>query len=244
MVWEARYLALGGAHVSTGGTLDLRFPGQWFQAESGLHQNWMRDYDPTTGRYIQADPLGLVDGASVYGYALQSPMRSTDPTGEFIPLLLLGYSVYSAINAAAEAYDEFCYSDDGLIGAETAWLLLDVAPGGLGRAAKLGVRGMRFGDAGLGVHRRGLGGNPFYGKSPKEIDTMFRLKGFELRGTNPMQGQGGYVNRNTGRSYRIDPGGNYRRGIEYPHVDVNRIGSTSLKKRKYPIGDRLHGPTR
>ena len=42
----------------------------------------MRDYDPTTGRYIQADPLGLVDGASVYGYALQNPGRWTDPRGE------------------------------------------------------------------------------------------------------------------------------------------------------------------
>ncbi len=44
----------------------------------------MRDYDPTTGRYLQADPLGLVDGASVYGYALQSPMRFTDPHGLWV----------------------------------------------------------------------------------------------------------------------------------------------------------------
>jgi uncharacterized protein RhaS with RHS repeats len=42
----------------------------------------MRDYDPTTGRYMQADPLGLVDGASVYGYARQSPGRWVDPRGE------------------------------------------------------------------------------------------------------------------------------------------------------------------
>jgi uncharacterized protein RhaS with RHS repeats len=41
----------------------------------------MRDYDPTTGRYIQADPLGLVDGASVYGYARQNPVKWTDPKG-------------------------------------------------------------------------------------------------------------------------------------------------------------------
>lgn len=41
----------------------------------------MRDYDPTLGRYIQAGPLGLVDGASVYGYALQNPGRYTDPKG-------------------------------------------------------------------------------------------------------------------------------------------------------------------
>jgi uncharacterized protein RhaS with RHS repeats len=48
----------------------------------------MRDYDPTTGRYLQADPLGLVDGASVYGYAGQSPMMNVDPNGQcFGPLI-------------------------------------------------------------------------------------------------------------------------------------------------------------
>ena len=46
-----------------------------------LTQNRMRDYDPTTGRYLQADPLGLVDGASVYGYALGNPGRYVDPLG-------------------------------------------------------------------------------------------------------------------------------------------------------------------
>ena len=46
----------------------------------------MRDYDPTTGRYLQADPLGLVDGASVYGYARQNPGRWVDPRGEEIAL--------------------------------------------------------------------------------------------------------------------------------------------------------------
>jgi RHS repeat-associated protein len=64
-----------------------RFPGQWFQTENGLHQNWMRDYDSTTGRYSQADPLGLVDGASVYGYALQNPGRYVDPRGEEVSLV-------------------------------------------------------------------------------------------------------------------------------------------------------------
>ncbi|MGR3503202.1 RHS repeat-associated core domain-containing protein [Pseudaestuariivita sp.] len=68
----------------------LRFPGQFYHWETALNQNWMRDYDPTTRRCVQADPLGLVDGASVYGYALQSPARFTDPTGEFIPQLIGG----------------------------------------------------------------------------------------------------------------------------------------------------------
>lgn len=80
VVWQARYLSFGGVEITTGANTqtDIRFPGQWFQSEHGLHQNWMRDYDPVTGRYLQADPLGLVDGASVYGYALQNPMSYTD----------------------------------------------------------------------------------------------------------------------------------------------------------------------
>ena len=81
-VWTATYTPFGGVHTSTGALPTARFPGQWFQSESGLHQNWMRDYDPTTGRYLQADPLGLVDGASVYGYVRQNPVRWTDLTGE------------------------------------------------------------------------------------------------------------------------------------------------------------------
>ena len=79
--WEATYLPFGGVHTSTGANIEMRFPGQWYQSESGLHQNWMRDYDPTTGRYVQADPLGLVEGASIYGYALQNPARYVDPQG-------------------------------------------------------------------------------------------------------------------------------------------------------------------
>jgi hypothetical protein len=40
--------------------MDLRFPGQWFQLETGLHYNWRRHYDPKTGRYLQPGPLGFI----------------------------------------------------------------------------------------------------------------------------------------------------------------------------------------
>ena len=73
VVWAQGYDPFG--RVVSGLGSDARFAGQWFAAENGLHQNWMRDYDATLGRYIQADPLGLVDGASVYGYALGNPSR-------------------------------------------------------------------------------------------------------------------------------------------------------------------------
>lgn len=81
-VWSATYRPFGEVVTSTGALPANRFPGQWFQSESGLHQNWMRDYDSTTGRYLQADPLGLVDGASVYGYVKQNPGSWMDPLGE------------------------------------------------------------------------------------------------------------------------------------------------------------------
>ena len=94
VVWSASYLPFGEVRVSTGPLPPMRFPGQWFQSESGLHQNWMRDYDPTMGRYLQADPLGLVDGATVYGYARQNPGRWVDPRGEQVqalaPLVCVG----------------------------------------------------------------------------------------------------------------------------------------------------------
>ena len=51
VVWKATYLQFGGADTSSGSNIDLRFPGQWFQSDSGIHQNWMRDYDPVTERY-------------------------------------------------------------------------------------------------------------------------------------------------------------------------------------------------
>jgi hypothetical protein len=51
------------------------------QLEAGLHYNWHRHCDPTIGRYTQADPLGFVDGPSVYGYAGGNPQAFVDPEG-------------------------------------------------------------------------------------------------------------------------------------------------------------------
>ena len=62
---------------------DLRFPGQIYMPETGLNQNWNREYDPLGGgRYIESDPIGLYGGSwSTYAYAGGSPVSSDDPSG-------------------------------------------------------------------------------------------------------------------------------------------------------------------
>jgi RHS repeat-associated protein len=58
IVWQADYNPFGGVYSITGSAINnLRFPGQYFLMEDGLHYNWYRHYDPTIGRYIQPDPL-------------------------------------------------------------------------------------------------------------------------------------------------------------------------------------------
>jgi RHS repeat-associated protein len=69
IAWSAIYQPFGAAAAinAQNTTMDLRFPGQWFQLETGLHYNWHRHYDPTTGRYLQPDPLIVDDGAASVG---------------------------------------------------------------------------------------------------------------------------------------------------------------------------------
>ncbi len=79
VVWDAVYTPFGQVHSITGtGTNNQRFPGQYADAETGYSYNYFRDYDPTTGRYVQSDPIGLSGGLNTYGYVAGNPLRGTD----------------------------------------------------------------------------------------------------------------------------------------------------------------------
>jgi RHS repeat-associated protein len=60
---------------------NLRFPGQYYDAETGLHYNYFRDYDASIGRYIQSDPIGPLDGVNTFGYVSANPLASVDLLG-------------------------------------------------------------------------------------------------------------------------------------------------------------------
>jgi len=69
---------------------NLRFPGQYYDAETKTHYNFNRDYDPKVGEYIQSDPVGLDGGLNTYTYVSGNSLVYIDPRGQFGFLGLVG----------------------------------------------------------------------------------------------------------------------------------------------------------
>ncbi|MCB9654639.1 MAG: RHS repeat protein [Deltaproteobacteria bacterium] len=80
-VWSWARRPFGATPPSGSFKLNLRYPGQYYDAETGLFENHHRIYDPELGRYLQSDPTGLAGGLNTYAYANGNPIMVADPLG-------------------------------------------------------------------------------------------------------------------------------------------------------------------
>jgi RHS repeat-associated protein len=81
--WSADWNAYGDIRNLTvsGVTLNIRYPGQYYDAESGLIQNGQRDYMPLWNRYLEEDPLGRAADENLHAYVSNRPTSAIDPSG-------------------------------------------------------------------------------------------------------------------------------------------------------------------
>lgn len=84
--WDSDAFGMAGPDENPDGdqndtVVNLRFPGQIKGGEAPFYYNYYRDYDPSLGRYIQSDPIGLAGGLNTYGYVYQNPLSRVDPYG-------------------------------------------------------------------------------------------------------------------------------------------------------------------
>jgi RHS repeat-associated protein len=82
LVWLADYSGYGQARIRVNDLPHaLRFPGQYFDAETGLHYNRARYYSPAVGRYLSVDPKEFAEGVHFFAYADNDPVNLSDPLG-------------------------------------------------------------------------------------------------------------------------------------------------------------------
>ena len=132
-------------------TYNPRLPGQYFDSETNTHYNYYRDYDPSTGRYIESDPIGLAGGINGYAYVNGSPVNSIDPKG------LKTYRCTKPLNALKEKF-----------GDKTAKYAQEYAPAAYHQYSCVVDKKTGKTECGGQDHK----GSPLYGDGKPSEDTM------------------------------------------------------------------------
>lgn len=150
VVWRAEFSSFGEttAHLNQVEN-PLRFAGQYYDNETGLHYNRFRYYDPSQGRYISSDPIGLAGGINSFAYVNGNPLSYTDPLGlapcPDIHDLLDAGGFAPGLGAAADIANAAIYAAEGNWG-EAGWSLAGAVPG-IGDAVAAGRKGAKAGEA-------------------------------------------------------------------------------------------------
>lgn len=115
--WKGLYEAFGQVIPALDNqiTMNLRFPGQYFDRETGTHYNYFRDYDPAIGRYVQKDPIGLTGGDNFYSYGNSNPLSYYDPNGEvafLVPIVIGAVGGYIFDWAVSKYKKSHCECDN------------------------------------------------------------------------------------------------------------------------------------